>query len=91
MKTYSAVDKNGLSIISVGADTLDEARVEIKNQLDRPGRSEFLPRWILTMRRLRPSDLPIAENGSWSVHGIPIETDLVVSELQAGHDVLVDN
>ena len=46
MDRYTALDKNGRSIVSVGADSEADARQRIKEQLDRPGRRDFYQRWL---------------------------------------------
>ena len=46
MKTYTALDKNGWSIVTVFAENEDQARDKIRDQLDRPGRRGYLKNWI---------------------------------------------
>ena len=41
----TAVRANGMRIISVGANSEQEARKEIKEQLSRPGRTDYLEAW----------------------------------------------
>ncbi len=91
MKTFTAVDMNGLSIISVGAESKADAIVEIKEQLHRPGRTIYLTKWINTLRRLRPSERGEAASSSgWKRFGLPVEKDILLACLDAGQDFLVD-
>lgn len=45
MNRYTAVDRKGRSIVTVVADSEQEARTRIREQLNRPGRRDFLRRW----------------------------------------------
>jgi hypothetical protein len=46
MKRYVALDGRGRSIITVVADSEQEAAERIREQLNRPGRRVYLTQWL---------------------------------------------
>lgn len=46
MNRYKAVYGNGRAIVTVGANSEEEARQRVRKQLDRPGRRHFYQKWI---------------------------------------------
>lgn len=67
MKKFTAYI-NGQSVITVGADNKERARLEVIGQLDRPGRTGILARWNETGRmvaeRVEAVDL-VASGYEW--------------------------
>lgn len=46
MKSYTATTKRGSRLITVLADNFTDAKVRIKDQLNRPGRRDVLNQWM---------------------------------------------
>ncbi|MBU0490743.1 MAG: hypothetical protein KKA73_29535 [Chloroflexi bacterium] len=53
MKRWQAIDGRGHPIVSVGAADEAEAREKVRYQLDRPGRRDFLKRWVAGGEQVR--------------------------------------
>ncbi|MBN1180500.1 MAG: hypothetical protein JXD18_14925 [Anaerolineae bacterium] len=56
MNRYTALDKKGHPIVTVGAESEREARERIRQQLDREGRRDFYKLWVAGGRRIRRHD-----------------------------------
>ncbi len=84
MKTFTAVDKNNIGLVSVWVDSAAEAKLRIAEQLGRPGRDVFKPLWAETKRRLTENDWnEVLMTPVWIIDGAQVDSLSVAHKIQS--------
>lgn len=91
-KFYTALDKNDLSIITVMASSTENAKKQISEQLNRPGRTMYIEKWVSTARRLAKTDCDeVRETPRWKRGDSTFSSQSILNVLDSGGVFYVDD